>query len=101
MTKQKKSINKYHFYKSNNSISNGINGNIPFMYKFGLKENLGIDPISEIGFDTGYNDKKISFSMRTSIRLRQASSLNISFNQNINSNINRFNIDTRSSSQII
>ena len=31
------------------------------MYKFGLKEN-GIDPISEIGFDTGYNDKKISFN---------------------------------------
>ena len=86
------------FTNQNNSISNGINGNIPFIYKFGLKENLGINPISEIGFDTGYNDKKISFSIRTSIRLRQASSLNISFNQNINSNINGFNIDTRSSS---
>ena len=63
-----------------------------------MKDNLGIDPISEIGFDTGFNDKKISFAMRTSIRFKQNSSLNISFNQNINSNINGFNIDTRSSS---
>ena len=86
------------FTNTNNSISNGINGKIPFTYKLGLKDNLGIDPISEIGFDTGFNDKKISFAMRTSIRFKQNSSLNISFNQNINSNINGFNIDTRSSS---
>jgi len=82
----------------NNIINNGIVGDIPIAYKFGLKEDLGINPVSEIGFDTGYNDNKKSLLIRTGIRFAPRTSLNLTFNQNINSNINGFNIDTRSTS---
>ncbi len=86
------------FTNTNNIISNGIVGDIPISYKFGFKENLGINPVSEIGFDTGFNDNKKSLSIITGLRLASRTSLNLSFNQNISSNINGFNIDTRSSS---
>ena len=83
---------------TNNIINNGITGDIPISYKFGFKESLEINPVTEIGFDTGFNDNKKSLSIRSGIRLASRTSLNLSFNQNINSNINGFNIDTRSSS---
>ena len=59
---------------------------------------MGINPVSEVGFNTGFDDQKKSLSFRTGVRIDQRTSLNFSFNQNISSNINGFNIDTRSSS---
>ena len=68
-------------------ISNGIDGKIPLSYRLGFKDNLGLDSISEVGLNTGNEDIKKSFSARTGIRFNPQSSLMISFNESVSSNI--------------
>ena len=80
-------------------ISNGIDGKIPLSYRLGFKDNLGLDSISEVGLNTGNEDIKKSFSARTGIRFNPQSSLMISFNESISSNINGYNIDIRSTTR--
>ena len=45
------------------------------------------------------NDNKKSFSARTGIRFNPQTSLMISFNESISSNINGYNIDIRSTNR--
>ena len=80
-------------------ISNGIDGKIPLSYRLGFKDNLGLDSISEVGLNTGNEDIKKSFSARTGIRFNPQSSLMISFNESVSSNINGYNIDIRSTTR--
>ena len=78
-----------------NRVSNGIDGDIPLAYRLGFKENLGIASVSEVGLNTGSEDIKKSFTARTGIRFNPQTSLMISFNESISSNINGYNIDIR------
>lgn len=80
-------------------VSNGINGDIPLSYRFGLKNNLGLESVPEVGLNTGNEDIKKSFSARTGIRFSPQSSLMVSFNESISSNINGNNIDIRSTTR--
>lgn len=82
-----------------NRVSNGIDGDIPLAYRLGFKENLGIASVSEVGLNTGNEDIKKSFSARTGIRFNPQTSLMISFNESISSNINGYNIDIRSTNR--
>ena len=82
-----------------NRVSNGIDGEIPLAYRLGFKENLGIASVSEVGLNTGSEDIKKSFTARTGIRFNPQTSLMISFNESISSNINGYNIDIRSISR--
>ena len=86
------------FSNLSNTISNGITGEIPLSYRLGVKDNLGIEPVSEVGFNTGFDDQKKNLSFRSGVRIDQRTFLSLSFNQNISSNISGFNIDTRSAS---
>ena len=80
-------------------MSNGIDGDFPVAYRLGFKENLGIASVSEVGLNTGNEDIKKSFSARTGIRFNPQTSLMISFNESISSNINGYNIDIRSTNR--
>ena len=82
-----------------NRVSNGIDGDIPLAYRLGFKENLGIASVSEVGLNTGSEDIKKSFTARTGIRFNPQTSLMISFNESISSNINGYNIDIRSTNR--
>lgn len=82
-----------------NEISNGINGDVPLAYRFGLKNNLGIQSVGEVGLNTGSEDYKKSLNIRSGIRFNQQTSLNFTFNESISSNINGYNIDIRSISR--
>ena len=80
-------------------ISNGIDGDIPLSYRLGFKNNLGLESVPEVGLNTGNEDIKKSFSARTGVRFNPQSSLMISFNESISSNINGNNIDIRSTTR--
>ena len=79
--------------------SNGVNDDIPLSYRLGFKDDIDISSVSEVGLNTGANDIKKSFSARTGIRFSPKTSLSISFNESISSNINGYNIDIRSISR--
>ena len=80
-------------------VSNGIDGGVPLSYRLGFKDNLGLNSIPEVGLNTGNEDIKKSFSARTGIRFNPQSSLMISFNESISSNINGYSIDIRSTTR--
>ena len=82
-----------------NIVGNGVVGDVPLSYRFGLTDSHGLDNAAEVGLNTGVEDIKKSLSMRTGVRFNPSSSLNISFSQSISSNINGYNIDTRSTSR--
>lgn len=82
-----------------NNITNGVNDDIPLSYRLGLKNDLYINSIPEVGFNTGYQDIKKTFQVRSGIRFNPKTSLSISFNESISSNINGYNIDIRSISR--
>ncbi len=79
-----------------NITDNGINGDVPIAYKFGFDKDLNIDSVPEVGFNTGSDDIKKTFTARTGIRFNPQTSLTVSFNESISSNINGYNIDVRS-----
>ena len=58
-----------------------------------------MNSIAEVGLNTGNEDIKKSFSARTGIRFNPQSSLMISFNESISSNINGYSIDIRSTTR--
>ena len=35
--------------------------------RLGLEDNLGIEPVSEVGFNTGFDDQKKNLSFRTEL----------------------------------
>ena len=80
-------------------VSNGIDGDIPLSYRLGFKDNLNVESVPEVGLNTGNEDIKKSFSARTGVRFNPQSSLMISFNESISSNINGYNIDIRSTTR--
>jgi hypothetical protein len=82
-----------------NRTANGISGDVPLSYRFGLRESHGLENAPEVGLNTGAEDIKKSLSIRTGIRFNPSSSLNISFSESISSNINGYNIDTRSTNR--
>ncbi|MEL1226530.1 MAG: hypothetical protein VW963_07265, partial [Candidatus Neomarinimicrobiota bacterium] len=82
-----------------NMVSNGVDGDIPLAYKLGFKDSHGIDSVPEVGLNTGNEDIKRSFTARTGIRFNPKTSLAISFNESISSNINGYSIDIRSTSR--
>ena len=79
-----------------NRNSLGVSNDIPLKYRLGFDENIEIGSIPEVGFNTGNTDIKKSFSARTGIRFNPKTSLSISFNESISSNINGYNVDIRS-----
>ncbi len=86
---------------SNNTtrLSNGIKGNIPLRYRLGFKDSHGISSVSEVGLNTGNEEVKKIFTVRSGLRFTPQRSLSISFNESISSNINGYNIDIRSISR--
>lgn len=82
-----------------NRTANGISGDVPLSYRFGLSDSHGLENAPEVGLNTGAEDIKKSLSIRTGIRFNPGSSLNISFSESISSNINGYNIDTRSTNR--
>ena len=82
-----------------NRLSNGIDGDVPLGYRLGLKDNHGLSSVSEVGLNTGNEDIKKSFTARSGIRFNPQTSLSISFNESISSNINGYSIDIRSISR--
>ena len=98
---ESKKIEPISFSITNNMIrnSNGVNDDIPLSYRLGFKDDIDISSVSEVGLNTGANDIKKSFSARTGIRFSPKTSLSISFNESISSNINGYNIDIRSISR--
>ena len=82
-----------------NRTGNGVVGDVPLSYRFGFTDSHGLENAAEVGLNTGVEDIKKSLSMRTGVRFNPSSSLNISFSQSISSNINGYNIDTRSTSR--
>ena len=68
-------------------------------YRLGLKDNHGLSSVSEVGLNTGNEDIKKSFTARSGIRFNPQTSLSISFNESISSNINGYSIDIRSISR--
>jgi hypothetical protein len=82
-----------------NRTANGISGDVPLSYRFGLRDSHGLENAPEVGLNTGAEDIKKSLSIRTGIRFNPSSSLNISFSESISSNINGYNIDTRSTNR--
>ena len=84
---------------NSNRLSNGIDGDVPLGYRLGLKDNHGLSSVSEVGLNTGNEDIKKSFTARSGIRFNPQTSLSISFNESISSNINGYSIDIRSISR--
>ncbi|MDG2287982.1 MAG: cell surface protein SprA [Candidatus Marinimicrobia bacterium] len=82
-----------------NRTSNGISGDVPLSYRFGLSGSHGLENAPEVGLNTGAEDIKKSLSIRTGIRFNPGTSLNFSFSESISSNINGYSIDTRSTSR--
>jgi len=82
-----------------NRTANGIRGDVPLSYRFGLSGSHGLENVPEVGLNTGAEDIKKSLSIRTGIRFNPGTSLNFSFSESISSNINGYNIDTRSTSR--
>ena len=56
-----------------NITDNGINGDVPITYKFGFDKDLNIDSVPEVGFNTGSDDIKKTFTARTGIRFNPVS----------------------------
>ena len=79
-----------------NRTANGISGDVPLSYRFGLSDSHGLENAPEVGLNTGAEDIKKSLSIRTGVRFNPTTSLSISFSESISSNINGYNIDTRS-----
>ena len=82
-----------------NRISNGIKGRIPLGYRLGFEDSHGMSSVSEVGLNTGNEEIKKTFTVRTGLRFNPQRSLSISFNESISSNINGYNIDIRSVSR--
>ena len=82
-----------------NRTANGVSGDVPLSYRFGLRDSHGLESAPEVGLNTGAEDIKKSLSIRTGVRFNPSSSLNISFSESISSNINGYNIDTRSTNR--
>ncbi|HIF29775.1 MAG TPA: cell surface protein SprA [Candidatus Marinimicrobia bacterium] len=82
-----------------NRTANGVSGDVPLSYRFGLSDSHGLENVPEVGLNTGAEDIKKSLSIRTGIRFNPGTSLNFSFSESISSNINGYNIDTRSTSR--
>jgi hypothetical protein len=82
-----------------NRTGNGIIGDVPLSYRFGLSSDHELENAPEVGLNTGAEDIKKSLSIRTGVRFNPSTSLNISFSESISSNINGYNIDTRSISR--
>ena len=82
-----------------NRTGNGVNGDVPLSYRFGFSDSHGLENAPELGLNTGAEDIKKSLSIRTGIRFNPSTSLNISFSESISSNINGYNIDTRSTNR--
>jgi len=82
-----------------NRLSNGVQGDIPLGYRLGFKDSHGISSVSEVGLNTGNEDIKKSFTARSGLRFNPQTSLSISFNESISSNINGYSIDIRSTSR--
>ena len=82
-----------------NRTGNGVMGDIPLSYRFGLSSDHELENAPEVGLNTGAEDIKKSLSIRTGVRFNPSTSLNISFSESISSNINGYNIDTRSISR--
>jgi hypothetical protein len=79
-----------------NRTANGVKGDVPLSYRFGFSDSHGLENAPEVGLNTGAEDIKKSLSIRTGIRFNPTTSLSISFSESISSNINGYNIDTRS-----
>ena len=79
--------------------SNGVQGDVPLGYRLGFKDSHGITSVSEVGLNTGNEDIKKSFTARSGLRFNPQTSLSISFNESISSNINGYSIDIRSTSR--
>jgi hypothetical protein len=82
-----------------NRTADGISGDVPLSYRFGLRDSHGLENAPEVGLNTGAEDIKKSLSIRTGIRFNPGTSLNFSFSESISSNINGYSIDTRSTSR--
>ena len=82
-----------------NRNGNGVQGDVPLSYRFGFSDSHGLESAPEIGLNTGAEDIKKSLSIRTGVRLNQNTSLSLSFSESISSNINGYNIDTRSTNR--
>ena len=82
-----------------NRLSNGVQGDVPLGYRLGFKDSHGITSVSEVGLNTGNEDIKKSFTARSGLRFNPQTSLSISFNESISSNINGYSIDIRSTSR--
>ncbi len=82
-----------------NRTANGIRGDVPLSYRFGFNNSHGLENAPEVGLNTGAEDIKKSLSIRTGIRFNPSSSLTLSFSESISSNINGYNIDTRSTTR--
>ena len=81
-----------------NNITNGVNDDIPLSYRLGLKNDLYINSIPEVDLILDIKILK-DFQVRSGIRFNPKTSLSISFNESISSNINGYNIDIRSISR--
>ena len=79
-----------------NRTANGVKGDVPLSYRFGFSDSHGLENAPEVGLNTGAEDIKKSLSIRTGVRFNPTTSLSISFSESISSNINGYNIDTRS-----
>ena len=82
-----------------NRTANGVKGDVPLSYRFGFSDSHGLENAPEVGLNTGAEDIKKSLSIRTGIRFSPTTSLSLSFSESISSNINGYNIDTRSISR--
>tara|TARA_B110000444_G_scaffold36506_1_gene32018 strand:- start:1830 stop:3272 length:1443 start_codon:yes stop_codon:yes gene_type:complete len=82
-----------------NRTANGVKGDVPLSYRFGFSDSHGLENAPEVGLNTGAEDIKKSLSIRTGIRFNPTTSLSLSFSESISSNINGYNIDTRSISR--
>ena len=82
-----------------NLSSNGIQGSVPLKYRFGFSDSHGLEYAPEVGLNTGIDDVKKSLSIRGGIRFNPSTSINISFSENISSNLNGYGVDIRSISR--
>ena len=70
-----------------NRTGNGVMGDVPLSYRFGLSSDHELENAPEVGLNTGAEDIKKSLSIRTGVRFNPSTSLNISFSESISSNI--------------